>query len=539
MDLRRVFRLASVLVASQLRSGRSSSEPNDFFGRPLAIVVADAILFFSVFLLAFILARALAPTDPAFFAALVPQALAFLPLLSLGVVVLAGVMFELSASAKFTASDAANWMPITPTEFVLASSLGATFVYSLTAALILGFGAGLTVVSGAYGLFGLAFGLTVLAVFEGGILIEMLRSSTQRLTAVIAGRTGRATLALRIVLFFCLILALQVAVNPIILLALLQDLSQLGWVAFLLPPVWPSRAVLSLSAGDLGTAGALTAAALVLCSLLLLAAARLRVRFWSPAAVELEFSAHAYGERHTILGSLGLSAPESALVAKDLKGLVRRRELLPILLVPVVIVAASLVPTLTSERGSTGPFALGLIAAWVPGFFALLLSATCIGQERRAIQNLYALPIAWQSVFRAKVVSIALPSTLFGVAIWIAVSALSRPPLGAALALLGVVGWVLPIGTFLGLAFASRYSDFQERPRPQFLRPAAMIGAMMLGLLTIMGTAIPALFWVYSGTPITRWAEYAAPLAVGLLTAALAFVSSRRGTDQLWRSLPV
>ena len=49
MALHRVRRLAEILVASQLRAGRSTSNPRSFLGRGIVIAVADVGLFLAAF----------------------------------------------------------------------------------------------------------------------------------------------------------------------------------------------------------------------------------------------------------------------------------------------------------------------------------------------------------------------------------------------------------------------------------------------------------------------------------------------------------
>src|SRR5208283_5046804 len=223
MDLHRVRRLALTLVASQLRSGRSSSDPNSLLGQPQLIAAVDVVLFLAVFGLSLeaVHASALGSHQVATLAnALLP----FLPLVAVGVVLVAGVMFELTATAKFAGSDAANWLPITPAEYVAASAAAIAYTYSPAVALALGV-------------------LLPFALFEGAVLVEMLRSATQRASSVGAGRRGQVTLILRAVVLVVVILALQLAFNPVFLLGLAQRLSAVGLVTAAVPFFWSTEAV--------------------------------------------------------------------------------------------------------------------------------------------------------------------------------------------------------------------------------------------------------------------------------------------------------
>ncbi|HEY6237840.1 MAG TPA: hypothetical protein VIZ68_01460, partial [Thermoplasmata archaeon] len=481
--------------------------------------------------------------NPALLQLLATEVLSFLPLLALGVVLIAGVMFELSSTSRFATSDAANWLPITPVEYVAASSIAATFVYSITLALALGAGLGLAVASGLVGAFALAALLSGLALFLGGLLIEILRATTQRISSLVGRRTGRATVVLRMAIFLLVILAFQFTFNPIFLLQILGSLGIGGNYALVVPLLWPSRAVVAVLDGQYLLAAALSAADVAFIGLVLYLAALVRSRYWAPSPQEFSLEAHRYARRHGWLAGLGLSSTEASLVSKDFRGLVRRKELVPILLTPVVIAIFSLVSTLQSPGGGgRGPaFGIGLLVAWIPGFFALLLATTSFGQERRAIQTLFSLPIAAGSIFRAKAASALLPALAFGLAFWVLEAVVFRPGLSADLALLAVVGAVVVLGTFLGLAFASRYSDFQDRPRPQFLRPLPMMGAMLSGVGLIFGIALPVLFWVLAGAPLSALglASLAISFGVAAVATTLCFGLARSGTERFLRQVPV
>ena len=536
MERRKVLRLAEVLIASQMRSGRSSASSSDFWGRPLALAVVDAIVFLLTLAVGSQIIGILAAPNPQMLQSLAPQVLSFLPLLVLGSVLLAGILFELSASSRFAVSDAANWLPISPVEYVAASAIAATTVYSITAALALGVGVAITWYTGNLAALVLTAAMILLALFEGGLLVEMLRASTQRIGSMVSRRTGRATIALRLILTVLLILIFELSFNPVILYGVLQGVSSVNGWALAIPFLWPSHSIQAFLQGDAVGASVTLVASVVLLIALVVGAAQLRIRFWAPAAAELDLGRHEYASSHPWLAAFGLSTGESSLVWKDLRGLVRRREMIPFLVVPLVIVLVTLL-TPGSQAATSDSLGNGILAAWAPGLFALLLSATCLGQERRAIQTLYALPLAPRSVFRAKVFSVLLPSVAFALAIWVLVGIVLPHSAREAVGILLLAPTVAAVSCFVGLAFASRYSDFSERPRPRFLTPSAMIAAIFTGLGLVFAISLPALLWLYSGSASLM------PLVFPVLTAALAlgitFRLARSGTDTLMRALPI
>jgi hypothetical protein len=531
MDLHRVRRLAATLVASQLRSGRSSSDPRSFLGQPQLIAAVDLVLFLATcgLTLGGLRASSLGGHQVA---ALTSALLPFLPLVAIGVVLVAGVMFELTTTSKFAGSDAANWLPLTPAEYVAASAAAIAYTYSPAVFLVLGLLLPFALFGGTLTAYLLTAALTVVALFEGAVLIEMIRSATQRASSVGAGRRGQVSLVLRALVLVVVILVLQLAFNPVFLLGLAQRLSSIGLVTAAIPFFWATEALTLWVGGNpaLGVAFAVGQVAFV--ALLVYLAGELRVRYWVPSSAEVRLEEHRYAARNPFLALLGLNAAESALVAKDIKGLVRRREMLPTLVVPIVLVVLLLV-----EGTTFGGFLSVLWIGWVAGFFALLVSGTSVGQERRALQSLFAAPISPGSLVRAKATYVLLPSVVVAVALGLVVGFYFGLSVGDVLGVLLLVVAASVVLTFWGLMFASRFSDFQDRPRPQFLRPGAMLAATGSGMILLFAIVIPGAFALLSPSVAS------VPIALGCTAVAvgvggLAVLGTYSGFRKLLSELP-
>ncbi|MGA9839829.1 MAG: hypothetical protein WBF81_02795 [Thermoplasmata archaeon] len=531
MDLHKVRRLAGVLVSSQLRSGRSTSDPRSWLGRPEVIAEADVALFLVVFALTWGVVRGLPPGSGTLLAA-VSGVIPFLPIAAVGIVVIAGTMFELTSTAKFSGSDSVNWLPITPGEYVASSSGAIAYTYSPAVALLLGALLAFAVVEGTLVTFALAAVLTLLALVEGALLVEMVRSASNRASAVGSGRRGPATFLLRAIVLVAVILVLDLALNPVFLLGAVQRLSAFPTLSAAIPLFWSSRALSEWISGQYLFAAAFAAGQVAFVGLLGVLAARMRMRYWVPVAAEVRLEEHRYAGRHVVLSGVGLSRAESALVSKDLRGFVRRREMLPLLVVPVVLVLLLLI-----EGADFGTLGTILWLAWVAGFFGLLLSVTSVGQERRSFQLLYAFPISGRVVFRAKATAALLPVVGGAVLMSLGVGLFAR------LGLLSLAGIVLltagcaAVLTFWGLVFASRFSDFQDRPRPQFLRPSAMIAATASGVALLAAIAIPGGFVVADPTA-SNLGLAVASTCFALVVGGVAYFLARSGFDALFRELP-
>ncbi|MCI4373616.1 MAG: hypothetical protein L3K02_08255 [Thermoplasmata archaeon] len=535
MNLHTVRRIAGALVASQIRSGRSTSDPTSFFARPVIFAVADLAAFFALFSLTL---AVVSPTSrvSALALPLLTTALPFVPLFAVATVLVAGVLFELTATSKFAGSDAVNWLPVTPGEYVLASSTAIAYTYSPALAFILGPVAALAVDVGLGGTVVLVAFLGVVGLFEGAFLVEMVRSATQRIGSS-GGRRGRLSLVVRAASLLVLVLALQLAFNPVFLLDSLHGLNTLGALSSVIPVFWSTHALTLWLAGDAGLALLFVGAQLVFAALLLFIAAQLRIRYWVVTSVEVSFNAHEYASQHPFLSALGLSRAEAAIVTKDFHGLARRREMLPMLVVPIVIFIVILVEDGGGSGSSLAPTWALVFVGWAGGFLALLLGTTSVGQERRAVQTLYAAPVTGRSVFRAKTVSVLFPALVVTVGVSVAaavVFGLSWLPAGG-MVLVGCAAAVA-VG-FWGLLFAARFSDFQERPRPQYLRPAAMIAASTSGMGILFAILIPgALALGAAGTGAVPGAIVCVSIAVGF--TALGWYLARSGFDRLLRELP-
>ena len=531
MDLHKVRRLAVVLVSSQLRSGRSQSNPQSFVSRPAVIALVDGLVFLGVFALGWTAVLALPPGSGALLAA-VNGVVPFLPLAAVGVVVVAGTMFELTATARFAGSDAVNWMPITPGEYVASSSSAIAYTYSPAVALLLGGLLPFAIVEGSLPTYALTFLLTGLALLEGALLVEMIRSVSTRASSIGSGRRGSATFFARAILLVLVILGLDLALNPVFLFAAVQRLSAFPAISAAIPLFWSSRALSDWISGQHELAAAFSLGQVAFVVLLGTLAARLRVRFWVPSPTEIRLNAHRYAGDHGLLAWIGLSRPESALVAKDLRGLVRRREMLPLLVVPVVLILL-----LAIEGGDFGAFGTVLWVGWVAGFFGLLLSVASLGQERHSLQQLFAFPVSARTVFRAKSTAVLLPVMVGALAMSLGVGVFYH---FAALTAGGLVLLTVGAATIVslwGLVFAARYSDFQDRPRPQFLRPSAMIAATTSSIVVLAVIIVPGAVAVADPTAGTLGFA-AASAAIALAIGAGAYSLARSGFDSLFRELP-
>jgi hypothetical protein len=433
--------------------------------------------------------------------ALTLQIVTSLPAFVFLAVFLAGVLFEMSVSSKFASSDVVNWLPVSQTEYVAASTLSVSYMYSFLPALFLGVTYPFAARVGLQSPWGVAAALCAVSLFGVGALVEVMRAALNRVTSLAYGKARRGTIVIRLAVTVIVILAVEVGFNPVILSSVLGTFTGVISATYFVPIFWPSASVGYLVQGEALLSAAFFALSVGFAGVVLLVAVKVRARFWSPVPVTIEVTGATYAPHAGgFLSSLGLSKVESALVRKDLKGYTRRRELMPYLAIPFVFVA--LIFFQESSVGGTGTSSLGVAVYpfWlVGGILAVIMSATSIGQEGKAILNVYASPMQPEVFLKAKL----LVSLIFGVATIVAMAVIASVLASATLEgfmVSVIVAVVIALEcTLIGVAVAARYPDLQDRPRPRFVRPFGMLLAMVLGVASAFLTAGPLVIWSFFG----------------------------------------
>lgn len=498
--LSRTYELTRVLVISQLRANRSKSGSSRFWERPSFILFADVL---ALSLSWFVTFEILSVLPQAEFASLVDtvsqQALAFIPMIVLVIVLLVGIMFELNASSRFASSDTVNWLPISRSEYVIASAISVGYNYSPYFCIAEGVGLALAMETGLFLAWSVSFGLSILSLFAGGLLVEVLRASINRVYSVMSKKTGRATLVVRLVLIIVIIVSFQAVFNPNLLFSVMNLFVGVLDASFFVPIVWPSLAIFSLIGGEVLRTMVFVGLTGVFIALLFIIAVLVRSRYWSPVQVGLSFgNGHSYVPHMSRFQALGMSPQESSIVSKDLRAYVRKKELVAFLAMPFVFTALLALQKMTLSSDTS---TISWLVVWFVGFATLLVSASSIGTEGKSIVNLYVAPIDPKQLVRAKATFVLILSI-------------------AGALLMSIVGGILFVGSleffakvlvltvpvsvqsvFIGLFFATRNSDFVDRPRPRYISTWGMLKTMIVGLAGLAATSLPVLFY-FNSNPI-------------------------------------
>ncbi|MCJ7455494.1 hypothetical protein MUP07_01960 [Candidatus Bathyarchaeota archaeon] len=549
MNLWTAYHLTKVLTYSQLRATSRIRGRLDFLRRPSAILLIDAAAFVGALAVAQKLASIFTTTiSTSTGSSLAVQAMVDLPVFLMFLVMLSGLLWELSYSFSFTSTDMINHLPITAAEYVLASSASLAFSYSIYVAVGLGGALGLALQFGLLNAWIITVLMSLVAVLIGAFGIEALRAFTNRASSLLYKRSGRAVMILRLVVLIVVFVFFQLVFNPTIMLSLLGSIAGSVQGALYFPLVWPSLAVASYLEDNLPSASLYVFLTFLLCGFFFSACARLRQAYWMPMPVSVKLSTATYAPSAGFLSRLGLNPAESAIVRKDFRSLSRRREMARFLAIPILIVASLLIPSLVSTSQSPAS-SLGIMFWFFPlilgvTIFALFTSMISVGQEGSAVWNLYSSPLLPRELVRAKVTANIILSLPIAIAFWLGITLLGHTSFKSSLAILLVLAALILAESFVGLALGVKYPDFSETIRSRFIRLTGMLTGMLLGV-TIAG-AILAPYGLYVLFKL-QWLDnnmyFAvacfASLTLTALISAIAYRACVSSTKKLLAGLPV
>ena len=549
MNLRTAYQLTKVLTYSQLRATSRIRGRLDFLRRPSAILLIDTVAFVGALVVAQKLVSVFATVaSTSMGSSLAVQVMVDLPIFLMFLVMLSGLLWELSYSFSFTSTDMINHLPITATEYVLASSASVAFSYSVYVAVGLGGALGLALQFGLIYAWVMTVLMSLVGVLIGALGIEALRAFTNRASSLLYKRSGRAVMILRLVVLIAVFVFFQLIFNPTIMLALLGSIAGSVQGALYFPLVWPSLAVASFLQDNLLSASLYAFLTFLLGGFFFLACARLRQAYWMPMPVSVKLSTATYAPRAGFLSRLGLNPAESAIVKKDFRSLSRRREMARFLAIPILIVASMLIPSLMSTSESPASSS-GIMFWFFPlifgvTFFALFTSMISVGQEGSAVWNLYSSPILPREFVRAKVSANIILSLPIAIAFWLGITLLGHTSFKASLAFLLVLAALILAESFVGLALGVKYPDFGETIRSRFIRLTGMLTGMLLGM-AVAGTILApyGLYVLFKLQWLDRNIYFAVACFTSLiltaLISAIAYRACVSSTKKLLAGLPV
>jgi len=526
MNPRLVLKLAAVLSLSSLRAKKGSAADK---WSSLKLIMASALAGFLAsaaiaYYLYFMISAEFNLSQPLF------QFLSFLPLLSITAVLFYGIMFELGRDPSLSSIHAVNWLPITPAEYVISSTLSTIFFTLPLLSILWGGLLGLSAAMGLIQLWAFSAALSVLGMMIGGSITEVLKALMSKFSSSMYRRRGRTVIVLRVASTTALIILFVLAMNMNVLLRVLSWFTGAVETVWALPPFWLSLAVIKFVQVDLVSSATFSALSIGFFAAMLKLGISMRERYWAPSEPSIRLSSGEYIPKIGFLRRLGLSPAESAIAKKDLRTFFRRRETASLIAIPIMLIIIPLISGPDPEK-------IFMIGQPIVGIllFAMILSSTSIGREGSGILNLLVTPIKASEIMRGK-----LASTLI----------LSAPPLALLLAVMSLALGLRPeavialtIGSYIallessiiGLIFGARYPDFTTIPRARFITQKGMLLCMAATSAAITATLTPLIIYkLFHPQFLDLYTATAMTVAVGTVVSIAAYKAASRSISQLY-----
>jgi hypothetical protein len=448
--------------------------------------------------------------------------------------ILFGVLYEISQPIQSMNTDLVNWLPMTPMEYVAGSTISESYIYSFVLCLLLGVILGPALAFGMGWVWLAAAGLSVLGLFAGAFVVEILDATTNRISSSFYKKSGRSGILFRLIATVILLVFIQLLFSGYVVSYLLQSIIQAALFAWFVPLVWPSLAVLGVSEGNLFSFLFFCGLSIVFAAALFVFAAQFRARFWVPVPVSIKLTTGKYHPGHFRIPWVG--AAESALIQKDLRSLTRRREMARFLAIPFVLAISmgiSLLPLGSQSAPQTpGFFFIATFYILPVAIFVGALSMTSIGQEGYAVWNIYAAPIKPSQILRAKILFAAALGLAFGVAL-LTVFAFLMNTVATYYGIMLMIGVLVVLEvSALGVYFAARFPDFREMVRSRYVGVWGSLLGITTAIIVSLLTAVPA------GVSIILYQSIVPPLATGsLLVGLVVFAVASKLADRQLTSL--
>jgi hypothetical protein len=430
------------------------------------------------------------------------------------------------------------WLPVTWQEQTLASIL--SNLLGLPIAFVLGVGSGAIVFGAFNGLILqsiLTFAALVGAAFLASVTTEILRLIQMRFIGAVYKSSGKAAIWVRLIgslFFFVIIYVLYFYViygsGAITLFLTLSNFQTTVWYV---PFVWVALAVSYVFSGLILQALLFTVLSTLFIAILYYVAVFLNMRFglYEPPAITLQKSG-VYAPKAGLLGKLGFSTAEAAIIRKDFRAFTRRREMISIFIVPIIMIILPLMQSfgqtgrLGSGQGVSAIIFEAIMFLLPAGFTALLLGEVMIGEEGQSVWRIYASPISPKSLVKAKTAFLTLFSTVILLISGIIGIIVYNPPVEVSIAaFLGGFFVLLSVG-IVALTIGLKGPDFSQTRRNRMVRQEwSLIGLLVggaVGLFVLAPLIVTLGLSLFSGGVIST-----SNLAIGIvISGAISLVIS-------------
>jgi len=424
------------------------------------------------------------------------------------------------------------WLPITWEEHTLAAIVANLIGIQLAA--LLSTVSAIAVVSIFIEEIPLAV-LTISAVlataFLASVTTEIFRVIQVRLTGALYKSSGKKAIWVRfvgsillIIVFYAIYFFFTSGAN---LPAIIETLASGQKTVWFVPYLWLGMTLFSFLNSQIVETVAFSLGSVAFLSILFLVAVKLNSRFglYEPPAIRVSIG--GYAPRPSVLGRLGLSLSEVAIMKKDFKAFTRRRELMYFFALPIIITMIYLSLT-TSTPYFKGLSFFSALILLVPGaLMATSMGSMIIGQEGTPVWHLYSSPVTAESLAKCKYAFVVIVSCAVTLACSTVGILIIRPSLRIILAALIESIFLIVSLSAISLRTGIKGASFVEIPRPRMIRPVESIINFIICLISagvILAPLIP-----YIGTmtgllePLPQLYLYIALAISGAIAAILTY----------------
>jgi hypothetical protein len=449
------------------------------------------------------------------------------------------------SGARFTI-QAPYWLPITWNEHTLASLLANLIGLPLISIAFIA--PALITVSFFMGqvAFAVLTSLAALAAaFMASTITEILRTVQLRFIGAVTKSSGRGAVWVRFagsllffIVFYIVYFTLTSGTGAIVFVQTIVSAQSAVWF---MPFFWLGMFLYSFVGGMLWQTLAFLGLSLLFVLCLFYAAVLLNKRFGLYEPPSITVTRGIYAPRVGLLGRLGFSTTEAALVRKDVKAFTRRRELMFVFVLPLVIILFPVLQTV-GAMGQENPFTtptlvLPLVFLMPSAILAIFLGSIMIGEEGEAMWRIYSSPISAKSVVKSKYFFIILLSTLVITATGIVGIVAFHPSIRATIVAFAESFLLMFALSAISLAIGIKGSDFRELPRPRMIRSEWSLINMVVcsaAALAILAPFIPYAFTALALMPtIDPYQAMAASAAISVVITLIAYRMALRNAREL------
>jgi hypothetical protein len=551
MRIHVLLKFAKILMLSRLRNTRESFLSNSITNRPTLIALIGSIMFaagvgFGTATVSFLRGAGASPAD---IGQIVETIFGGIPIFLIGFFFTMGLLWELNASSESESADSVNWLPISPSEYVFASTLSTSYTYSPLVLVTIGYSLPIGILTGNSSAFLVLVVASVVAAFIGSVTVEILRSLLARASTAFNMVGGRSMIALRILGVLLILLFTQTLFSGFLIIRIINSVSSANAATVLVPLLWPTLSITSVLRSNLLSSAYFLLLSLGFLAVLTSAALALRSKFWVATPPSFHFSNTGTISGVSRLRKIGVSVISLALVRREIRSATRRKEVVRLMAIPIILPVMisfpalfSPAPTTSAASGLISPLFLAVPLLFGVGLGTLFLGMTSIGQEGKRLWNLSSLPLEADMIVTSKILFTSLISTI-GLVLGLGLTVFFfQVSILDALTFIAVGITLVLAEASLGVAIGSRYPDFSDGPRPRFVTIMGSILGAFLGVVMMLLMSLPLLFLliarVFLLLPFSLQLSFFLGGMLGLIFARIGYSLSIRSVDGILRELP-